>query len=97
VYQLVENGVTKYIGMTNDFLRRAGEHLTSRNWTISPIQGLENLSRTDARAVEQVLIENYGIENLYNSINSIATSNPIYQEAIQRGSEILQMIGLFGR
>ena len=95
VYRLVENDVVRYIGQTNDFLRRAEEHLLYRGWRVSPIPGLENLSQYDARAVEQVLIEYYGLENLYNQINSIATTNPIYQEAIQRGTEILQRIGFF--
>ena len=93
VYQYVENGVTRYVGITNDFVRRAGEHLRTRGWTIEPIQGLERLSRSDARAVEQVLIEHYGLENLYNRINSIAVGNPIYQGAVQRGTEILKRIG----
>ena len=95
VYQLVENGITRYIGMTGDYWRRAGEHLQSRGWAIEPIPGLENLSEFDARAVEQVLIEHYGLANLYNKINSIAASNTIYQQAIQRGTEILRNIGFF--
>jgi len=96
VYRVVENGVTKYIGITNDFFRRAGEHLSKKGWVIRPIQGLENLSRYDARAVEQVLIEQYALNNLYNQINSIATSNAIYPESIRRGMEILRTIGNFG-
>ena len=92
VYQLVENGSTRYVGVTNNFMRRAGEHMSQKGWQIEPIQGLENLSRYDARSVEQVLIERYGIGNLYNQINSIATTNPIYQKAIERGTEILKHI-----
>ena len=92
VYRLVEEGETRYIGITNDFARRAGEH-QARGWTIEPIPGLGNLSRFDAHAVEQVLIERYKLENLYNKINSIASSNHIYEEAIARGSEILTQIG----
>jgi filamentous hemagglutinin len=93
VYKYVENGVTRYVGITNNFSRRAAEHLRLRGWRIEPIYGLEHLSREDARAVEQVLIEYYGLWNLYNRINSIAASNPIYQDAIQRGREILKEIG----
>ncbi len=93
VYRYVENGVTRYVGITNDFVRRAGEHLRTRGWKIVPIRGLEHLSRSDARAVEQVLIEHYGLENLYNRINSIAVGNPTYQGAVQRGTEILKRIG----
>lgn len=93
VYQVVQNGITKYVGITNDFVRRAGEHLRTRNWVIEPIQGLEHLSRAYARAFEQVLIEKYGLPNLYNQINSISPNNPIYHDAISRGLEILRPIG----
>jgi hypothetical protein len=55
------------------------------------------LSRYDARAVEQVLIEQYGLNNLYNQINSIASQNPIYSEAVRRGIEILYIIGYLGQ
>jgi filamentous hemagglutinin len=52
----MENGVTKYVGITNDFARRAGEHLRTRGWIIEPIQGLDKLSRTDARAVGKIWV-----------------------------------------
>jgi len=92
VYRYVENGITRYIGMTNDFARRLGEHLRARGWRSEPV--VERLSTYDARAVEQVLIEHYGLANLYNQINSIAASNPIYQGAIQRGADILKQLGI---
>ena len=95
VYRYVRDGVTKYVGITNDVLRRGREHAANRGWIIRPIEGLENLSRYDARAVEQYLIEHYSIDNLENMINSISPSNPIYQEAVQRGREILEQIGFF--
>ena len=94
VYRYVENGVVKYYGITNDFARRAAEHFNGKGWTIEKIPGLDLLSRYDARAVEQVLIQSSGLQNLYNKINSIATSNDIYIQAIQRGTYILQHIGL---
>jgi hypothetical protein len=93
VYRVVERGVTKYIGITMDLARRGGEHLAQKGWQIEPMKGLQNLSRFDARAVEQVLIERFGLPSLHNQINSIATKNPIYQQAIQRGLEILDKIG----
>ncbi len=45
--------------------------------------------------VEQALIKYYGIDNLYNKINSIAVSNPIYPEAISRGTDILRKVGFY--
>lgn len=94
VYQAVENGMVKYVGITNNFLRRASEHLNSeRNIFIQQIPGLNNLSRFDPRAVEQVLIKEIGLPNLLNKINSIATTNPIFQTAISRGYDIFRLIG----
>jgi len=94
VYSLVENGATRYFGITGNMGRRTAEHLSQRGWTVYPIDGLQNLSRFDARATEQVLIERYGLPNLYNHINSIAAKNPIYTQAIQRGKEILDIVGI---
>lgn len=94
VYKYVENGVAKYYGITNDFARRAAEHFNNRGWTIQKIPGLDSLNRFDVRAVEQVLIQKSGLPNLYNKINSIATSNDVYTEAVQRGTYILQRVGL---
>lgn len=55
------------------------------------------LSRSDARAVEQTLIEIHGLGKnggtLLNQINSIATSNPAYASQLQRGYQLLQSIG----
>ncbi|MDI7278174.1 MAG: GIY-YIG nuclease family protein, partial [Anaerolineae bacterium] len=92
VYRYLENGKTRYIGITDDFARRAGEHLSSRGWAIQPIKGLQNLSRADARAVEQALIEHYGLSNLLNKINSISPRNPMYGTMLQRGNQILRLI-----
>jgi len=86
--------VVKYYGITNDFARRGAEHINVKGWTIEKIPGLELLSRYDARDVEQVLIQNSGLPNLYNKINSIAPSNELYVQAVQRGTYILQQIGL---
>jgi RHS repeat-associated protein len=95
VYWYIENGIPRYIGQTNNFAYRAQRHLINRGWYIQPIRGLQKLSEFDARAVEQVLIEHYGLDNLYNQINSILANNPIYSDAIQRGKEILYFIGFF--
>ncbi len=97
VYQYIENGVARYYGITNNFARRASEHLNSRGWIIEPIQGLESLRRYDARFVEQVLIQTAGLPNLYNKINSIGALNIFYQEAIQRGTEILKVTDILSK
>jgi hypothetical protein len=80
-----------YAGITNNLARRAlehGEQLT---------EIATGLTRQQARAVEQALIEQYGLAKgggaLLNKINSIAQSNPIYQEAVQYGRTLLQSIG----
>ena len=94
VYILEESGVVKYIGITNNYYRRAYEHFLAKGSIIRPVEGLfENLSRSDARAVEQVLIEKYGLTNLENVINSISQHNPKYGISIIRGNEILNRIG----
>jgi len=101
VYQSVNAaGIVNYVGITNSLERRAAEHLSSKGISIDAIPGLGNLSRADAKAVEQVLIENHGLAKnsgaLMNKINSIASSNPAYAEALQRGGELLKQAGYRG-
>jgi hypothetical protein len=95
VYQSVEVGVTNYVGITNNLARRAAEHLSSKGINIQPL--MQNLSRADARAVEQALIEINGLGKnggtLLNKINSIAQSNPAYAEQLQKGMKLLESIG----
>ena len=95
VYHSVEGGVTKYVGITNDLARRAAEQLTAKGIKIEPL--MKNLSREDARAVEQALIEIHGLEKnggtLLNKINSISKTNPTYSSQLQRGYELLKSIG----
>ena len=86
----------QYVGITNNILRRAAEHLASRGIQITEI--LKNMSRFDARAVEQCLIEYYKLGRnggaLINKINSIAVSNPSYSAAIRRGWELIRRYNL---
>jgi RHS repeat-associated protein len=95
VYHSVEDGVTQYVGITNNLARRQAEHLTTKGIKIEPL--MQGLSRTDARAVEQALIEIHGLGKnggtLINKINSIATSNPTYSAQLERGYELLKSIG----
>lgn len=86
----------EYVGITNNIARRALEQYRSKGIDIRPI--LNNLSKADARAVEQVLIEVHKLEKnggtLINKINSISNKNPIYKESIKRGAEILKQAGV---
>jgi hypothetical protein len=89
-------GDIDYVGITNNLARRAGEHLTSKGISIDPIPGLTNLSRADAKAVEQVLIEQNGGaqgSQLLNKINSISPNNPTYGSSILRCCAILSSVG----
>jgi len=50
---------------------------------------MKGLSRTDARTVEQALIEIHGLSKnggtLFNKINSISSTNPAYRAQLQGG------------
>jgi filamentous hemagglutinin len=95
VYRAVNaEGETIYIGVTNNITRRAAEQLRTKGIEINPVEGLGELSDTDGHAVEQVLIEANGLSKnggtLINQINSIAKSNPIYAQSMQRGAQLLE-------
>lgn len=98
VYSCIVNGDVVYVGITNDVLRRGSEHLAQRAIVIRGIRGLEDLSRADARAVEQVLIEYHGLGSrggtLLNRINSISPTRnkTAYEQALIRGAQILTNI-----
>jgi RHS repeat-associated protein len=95
VYHSVVNGVTQYVGITDNFARREAEHLAQKGINIQPL--MQKLARSDARAVEQVLIEIHGLGSkggtLLNKINSIAKSNPTYGTQLERGYQLLKSIG----
>jgi hypothetical protein len=96
VYRSVDAaGAVNYVGITNNLARRAAEQLSSKGIQIEKLMG--GLSRLDARAVEQALIEVHGLARnggtLRNQINSIATSNPAYASQLERGYELLRSIG----
>ncbi|MDQ0639854.1 RHS repeat-associated protein [Pedobacter sp. W3I1] len=92
---VTKEGVTQYVGITNNLARRAAQHLASKGIIIEPL--MKGLSRTEARAVEQALIEIHGLGKnggtLLNKINSISTSNPSYGAQLQKGYELLKSIG----
>ena len=97
VYTAVEDGVVKYVGITDNLLARAAAHLREKGITIEAIPGLTNLPRLDARGVEQVLIERFGLGkdggSLLNKINSISSGNSAYNSAVARGRELLNPVG----
>lgn len=98
VYSCVVDGATRYVGITDDVARRGAEHLRTKDIRIEQIDGLDNLSRADAKAVEQTLINYYGLGKdggtLLNKINSIsATRNPtIYEQSLIRGKALLDSV-----
>ncbi len=91
-------GEVKYVGITNNLARRAAEHLRTKGIQIEKLMG--NLSRSDALAVEQALIEIHGLGrnggSLLNKINSIAKTNLTYADQLRRGLELLRSIGYGG-
>ncbi|MFC0806585.1 GIY-YIG nuclease family protein [Ensifer sp. P24N7] len=98
VYSCVVDGSTRYVGITDDVLRRGREHFNAKGIEIEEIAGLDNLSRADARAVEQTLIHYYGLGKdggmLLNRINSISpTANPTaYEQSLIRGKQLLDSV-----
>ena len=46
---------------TDDIVKRGQAHLRQKGIVVSEIRGLENISRADARAVEQTLIDYDGL------------------------------------
>ncbi len=102
VYSCVVDGMTRYVGITDDIVKRGQAHLREKGIVIEGLPGLENLSRTDARAVEQTLIDYHGLGknggDLINKINSISTiKNPTkYEQGLIRGAELLKKTGYEG-
>ncbi|MGC3894256.1 hypothetical protein, partial [Pseudomonas urmiensis] len=102
VYNCVVDGVTRYVGITDDIVKRGQAHLREKGITIDRIEGLQNLSRADARAVEQTLINYHGLGKdggtLVNKINSISSvKNPTkYEQGLIRGAELLKKAGYEG-
>lgn len=102
VYSCVVEGVTRYVGITDDIVKRGQAHLREKGIVITKVRGLEGLSRADARAVEQTLIDFHGLGKdggtLINKINSISKiKNPTkYEQGLIRGAELLKKAGYEG-
>ncbi|WP_062061775.1 RHS repeat-associated core domain-containing protein [Aquimarina longa] len=103
VYWAMRNGKIIYVGITNSFARRSAQHLSKKGIKIKEIdKSLKNLSRDDARAVEQVLIEFFDLGGkkgqtgqLLNRINSIAEKNKKYTEALKKRERIVRISRTF--
>ena len=96
-YRYVRDGDVVYVGMTSREAGRILEHLREKGLSKDSFQTVfPNLSYSDARAVEQALIEIHGLRknggSLINKINSIAESNPVYAEQLTKGMALLQKI-----
>jgi hypothetical protein len=67
---------------------------------IEEIPGLGRLSKADARAAEQALIEHHGLARdggtLLNRINTIAKTSSRYGQWLQRGIDLLTQAGYLG-
>lgn len=84
--------MVQYVGITNNYDRRAAEYLKTKGINIEPL--MQNLTGRSARAVEQVLIEYHGLSKNgdVNKISSISISNPVYEESLDSGLELLKSI-----
>ena len=93
VYTSVTAGMP-YFGRTNNLARRANEHAKGLGIQIREIIG--GLTKTEATAVEQVLIESRGLQkkggDLLNSINSISPKREDYEALLATGRRLLDSI-----
>ncbi|MFD7658351.1 RHS repeat-associated core domain-containing protein [Actinosynnema sp. NPDC059797] len=89
VYQGVRNGESVYSGITNNPARRAAEH-TGRDFDLTTITKNGSVTRGEARAIEQALINRNRGENIRNSISP---KHPYYDQAVKWGEAWLNRNG----
>ncbi len=85
VYTEEINDVLRYVGITDDYARRAKEWARSGR-LIQPIA--KGLTRTEARELEEAILWIYGRTRqggLANQIRSISITNPNYSLHLQNG------------
>ncbi len=90
VYFGSQGGRKVYAGITNDINRRAREH--ARGLRIDIFQVGNNLTRGEARAIEQAMLIRAGgpkTKGFYNKINSISATHYYYDDALEWGQEWL--------
>ncbi|MFC6092409.1 RHS repeat-associated core domain-containing protein [Saccharothrix lopnurensis] len=80
VYQGLRNGDPVYSGITNDLKRRGNQH-SGRDFELDPVTK-SPVTRGEARAIEQALINRNRGEN---KINSISPKHPYYDQAVKWG------------
>ena len=100
VYREIRDGIVRYIGITGDFARRAAEHLRNGR-IIEEIEGLVNITRKQARALEHLLIEMYGrigkdiggvLENINRGIDPRKLGK--YKDVLKWAEEMIKKLGL---
>ncbi len=96
VYVNAPNGINNpinYGGITNNPIRRAGQH-SGRFDDITVLKGSGELTRNQARAVEEAIIKNQGLKKnggvLENAIHSISPKRKIYDDAVEWGEKWLK-------
>lgn len=94
VYRDAGKGSPEYIGRTIDLIRRGIEHNRSVGREIQPIA--ENLTKSEAKGLEQVLIEEFGMAknggSLSNLRNEISQIKPNYKPLTDLGRIIREAI-----
>lgn len=70
-------GDVQYVGRTNNPIRRQSEHAKDpKKANLQPLEvKFSGLTKSEARAMEQVLISTYSLDNLINARRKIATGN----------------------
>lgn len=86
-----ESGAVQYVGKAVNFTRREMQHLSSTGFKIVP--AFENVPEKDLRPLEQATIEQFGLNNLANHINSVSPNNPIYKDINAIAAPYFKSIG----
>jgi RHS repeat-associated protein len=85
-----------YVGITKNYANRATQHRRVGR-TIQPTT-VRNVSRFDAHAVEQAMINKHRLQrnggSLANKVNSVSRRDVLYRVYVWRGNQILRKHGL---
>ena len=102
VYRSVnrKTGEVEYVGATRNFPLRRYYWARIRGYDVQRLNRLGDLTWSEARGVEQVLIEHHGLGRfggtLANRIFSIGIRNPRYAELLRVGRDLLRSINYPG-